>query len=157
MSTPRPDCPLCAVVAGSGLPPSYLVYQTPLWRLDHNTAPSDIPGWLVLKPTRHVENLAELTPEEAMELGQLIPAVAAAIQQETKADRVYLVSWGESARHIHIHFVPRALDWPVERRAHLVFNFDRNHPGVPAAEVAVLVPRIRQRLLSLLESGRGKA
>jgi diadenosine tetraphosphate (Ap4A) HIT family hydrolase len=96
----------CRANRGEVATPGGALYDDGLWRLEHALAPFPIVGWLILKPLRHVESLAELTPEEAAALGPLLRRITAALQAELTPARVYAALFAESVAHVHIHVIP---------------------------------------------------
>lgn len=107
------------------------IYHTAYWDVVHayNTA---LPGWLVLVARRHMAAIAELTDEEAAELGQLIRNVSIALREATGCLKTYVIQFAEAAEHPHVHFhiVPRMSDQPEDRRSTKIFTY----LGVPEAE-----------------------
>ena len=99
------------------------ILRTPGWDVVHsyNTA---LEGWLVLVVRRHITALAELTVDEAGELGPLIQSVSAALHQVTGCEKTYLAQFAEHPdhRHVHVHLVPRDPDHPPEARGPEVFS-----------------------------------
>ena len=101
------SCLACSVLEGRIHPPGGVVYEDELWVVDHSISPVALKGWLILKPRRHVENFGELTDEEATRFGPISRSAAAAVQKALGPDRVYVCSFGEEWRHVHVHVVPR--------------------------------------------------
>ena len=106
-------CMACDVLAGSIEAPGGVIHETRHWTVDH-AVPRWIRGWLIVKPKRHVEHLAELSPEEAAELGPLVRATSAAVARILEPQRVYVLSLGEEVHHIHLHVIPRYRELPPE-------------------------------------------
>lgn len=104
-------CMACDVLAGRIEAPGGVIHQTEHWSVDH-AVPRWLRGWLIVKPKRHVEHLAELAPEEAGELGPLVQATSAAVARLLEPERVYLLSLGEEVHHIHLHVIPRYRELP---------------------------------------------
>lgn len=86
--------------------PGGTLLETDFWVLEHS-ADIQLPGLLILKTRRHLENVSRLSREEAMELGPLIKRAASACQKATGADRIYVLSFGETVRHVHFWLLPR--------------------------------------------------
>jgi len=107
------------------------IYRTPYWDLVHsyNTA---LPGWLVLVARRHMGTIAELTPNEAAELGRLLPVVSQALQKVVGCQKTYVVQFAEHPEHPHVHFhvIPITADLPAGKRGPGVFGYH----GVPEEE-----------------------
>ncbi len=107
------------------------IYRTQHWDVVHsyNTA---LPGWLVLVVRRHIESIAELTEDEAAELGVLLQRVSAALKEITGCVKTYVIQFAEAAEHPHVHFhiIPRMSDQPDGRRSTKIFGY----LGVPEEE-----------------------
>jgi diadenosine tetraphosphate (Ap4A) HIT family hydrolase len=107
------------------------IHRTQYWDVVHsyNTA---LPGWLVLVIRRHIEAIAEMTEDEAVELGILIHHVSVALKEITGCVKTYVIQFAEAAEHPHVHFhiVPRMADQPEERRSTKIFGY----LGVPVEE-----------------------
>ena len=100
-------CLACEVLEGRIQPPGGVVYEDDNWVVDHSISPVRLKGWLIIKPRRHVEDLAELSPAEAGSIGPLASAASLAVREGLGAERVYICSFGEEWRHVHVHVVPR--------------------------------------------------
>ena len=61
----RVGCLACDANAGRLKAPGGVIYEDDLWRVEHALSPALLRGWLIVKPRRHVEHLAELTRDEA--------------------------------------------------------------------------------------------
>jgi len=104
VTQPPAPCPVCrSIVNGFSAPISGAKH----WRLRPHPAPSPIAGWSILDLHRHVEGWDALEAPEAAELGLVVRAASAAIRCITGCDRVYLLAFAESVRHVHLHLVPR--------------------------------------------------
>jgi diadenosine tetraphosphate (Ap4A) HIT family hydrolase len=128
------NCKTCQMLAlrDSGEAPLWdNIYRTPYWDLVHsyNTV---LPGWLVLVARRHIATIAELTPDEAAELGRLLPVVSQALQKVVGCQKTYVVQFAEHPEHPHVHFhvIPITADLPSEKRGPGVFS----HLGVAEEE-----------------------
>jgi diadenosine tetraphosphate (Ap4A) HIT family hydrolase len=121
-----------------------------MWRLEHTFEPIPMIGWLVLKPLRHVEAIADLTSDEAEALGPLLQRITRAVTEVLAPEKVYVVMLGEAVAHIHFHLVPRAHEVPEERRGPAVFSLleeahttGRNLADVKEAERIALAIKAR--------------
>jgi diadenosine tetraphosphate (Ap4A) HIT family hydrolase len=101
------ECLACDVLEGRIRPPGGVIFADEHWVVDHSISPVRLRGWLIVKPRRHVEDVADLTPAEAASLGPLASATARAVRDALGPDRVYVCSFGEEWRHVHVHVVPR--------------------------------------------------
>ena len=147
------ECATCRANRGALTTPGGVLYEDPLWRLEHAFEPVPLLGWLVLKPRRHVEALAALTDAEMASLGPLVKRVTVAMEQVLEPVKVYLCMYAESreAPHVHFHLIPRYADTPPERRGPGAFDYmrearaaGRNLADLAAVERAAAA--IRQRL-----------
>jgi diadenosine tetraphosphate (Ap4A) HIT family hydrolase len=101
------DCLACDVLEGGIRPPGGVIYEDELWVVDHSISPVRLRGWLIVKPRRHVEDFADLSAAEAASFGPLASVAARAVRDTLGAGRVYVCSFGEEWRHVHVHVVPR--------------------------------------------------
>ena len=106
------QCLACDVTARRIVPPGGTIHEEGGWLLEHAISPVPLKGWLILKPKRHVEHLAALNPDEAQALGPLIEKVSRAMMTALKPERVYVCSFGEVVKHVHLYFVPRYPNMP---------------------------------------------
>ena len=107
-------------------------------------------GWLVLKPQRHVEAVADLTPEEASALGPLLQRITQAMSEVLAPAKVYVALYAEAVSHIHFHLIPRAHDLPEALHGPAVFALledavttGQNRADSTAAERTALAIRAR--------------
>ena len=118
-------CVTCRANRGEIAAPGGVIYQDAHWRLEHTFEPIPMVGWLVLKPLRHVEMIADLTPDEAAALGTLLRRAAGAMRDVLNPVKVYvsLYAEAENAAHIHFHLIPRHDDLAEDRLGPWVFHF----------------------------------
>ena len=118
-------CVTCRANRGDIAAPGGVIYEDALWRLEHTFEPIPMVGWLVLKPLRHTESVADLTPEEAAGLGPLLQRAVSAMTDVLKSVKVYvsLYAEAENAAHIHFHLIPRHQGMAADRLGPLVFHF----------------------------------
>ena len=121
MNSSTATCVACRANRDEIVAPGGALYDDGLWRLEHTFEPMPMVGWLVLKPIRHVESLADLTAEEAAALGPLLRRITRAMTATLAPARVYAALFAESVPHMHIHLIPRAADLPEELRGPDVF------------------------------------
>lgn len=126
------------------------IYRTRFWYVVH-AYDSALPGWLVLVARRHIEAVAELTPEESAELGSLITLVSQVLQSVTGCLKTYVIQFAEAAGHphVHVHIVPRMADLPDERRGPRIFGYlGATEPErVPEAAMDALAAQVRTLLV----------
>jgi len=117
------DCFSCRLAAdGDPAPREAVLTTSPYWRVAH-AFDTDLPGWLVLLPRRHVTALHELTPDEAVELGPLLHELSTALREVVGCEKTYVMLFAEAEgfAHLHFHVVPRMPDQPVELRGPGIF------------------------------------
>ena len=102
----------CALTAVDG-PDNWIVRREPLAFVILNIYPYNS-GHVMVCPTRHVQALSDLTPEEGAALFSLAARTVDLLRGALRADSVNLGanlgrSAGGSIDHLHVHAVPR---WP---------------------------------------------
>jgi diadenosine tetraphosphate (Ap4A) HIT family hydrolase len=113
-------CLACDLASGRQMLPGGQILNADGWIVEHCVGPLTL-GTLIVKPKRHVVRVAELSAEEAEALGPLLRRVAAAVDELTEADQVYVCLWSHAGREpVHIHFVvqPVSRDEMVAHNAH---------------------------------------
>jgi diadenosine tetraphosphate (Ap4A) HIT family hydrolase len=116
-------CYACREAADTELPPRARVLRTEHWRVVH-TFEGGLPGWLVALPIRHVTAMAELTGEEAAELGPLLVDLSRVLTDELGCLKTYVMQFSEADgfSHTHFHVVPRMADQPAGLKGPGVFG-----------------------------------
>ena len=97
------NCLACQLAHGSVEVPGGLLHATTDWRVEHCVGPLGV-GTFIVKPTRHVTNLFDLTDVEAAELGPLLRLTADVARRLTPCEQVYCCLWSHAdgvAGHIH--------------------------------------------------------
>ena len=106
-----------------------------------------IPGWLILDARRHLSGPIDFSPAEARDWGGAVQAASSLVRDLTRCDRVYAVLFGEAARHLHLHLIPRHSEdgateaWAVADLYRAVARGQRS--AADPAVVAALVQRAR--------------
>lgn len=136
MSRGLEACMACDVLEGRLEAPGGTIFREGGWVLDHSLSPCALRGWLILKPERHVEHVAELTPEESASVGSLIQRASRALMAALDAERVYVMSMGEVVRHVHFYLVPRYADMPEHGLRVLSEMFSEGRPWACTDEAA---------------------
>lgn len=101
------------VVPGGAIYEDSLVYAGHVFPVDSPVADIYL-GHLIVEPKRHVPGLAELTDEEARQLGWLITRLSQILKQGQNAEHIYLFVLGHQVDHLHVHLVPRYPGTPHE-------------------------------------------
>jgi diadenosine tetraphosphate (Ap4A) HIT family hydrolase len=128
------ECKTCGLLArrDRGEAPLWdSIHRAPFWDVVHCNETSLL-GWTVVVARRHVGSIAELTREEALELGVLLRSVSVALREITHCEKTYVLQFaeGEGHHHVHFHVIPRMPDLPEEFRSVRIFK----HLGVPEAQ-----------------------
>jgi diadenosine tetraphosphate (Ap4A) HIT family hydrolase len=145
-------CLSCDLAEGRLPLPGGRIAETRLWLVDHTVGPLSV-GTLIVRPKRHVVHVAELTDEEAAELGPFLVRVARAVTQLFDPDQVYVGLWSHAGRvPVHIHWVVQPVtkalmaEFDGEYGPHLqVAMFDRNETPL-ADEVEAAAEELRALL-----------
>lgn len=99
------ECTACQLTAGTRDLPGGRIFRTERWVVEHCIGTLG-GGTLALKPFRHITRLAEMSDEEAAELGPLVQQTTSIIEALTDADQVYVCLWSHAEwTPGHIHFV----------------------------------------------------
>ena len=99
------DCSLCDV-------PSYRTLVSS-WASFCIAASDPLqPGHLVVAPIRHVHRLADLPPDELIDLMSAVARVVVAAEIVKSPDRYYVLHIGDKTPHYHFHLVPRSATAP---------------------------------------------
>jgi diadenosine tetraphosphate (Ap4A) HIT family hydrolase len=79
---------------------------------------------MVLALRRHVTTIADLTDEEARELGPLLRDVSQALEATTGCVKTYVAQFAEHPQHphVHVHVIPRYQDLDDEQRGPGIFS-----------------------------------
>lgn len=105
-------------------PDAEQVFLTADWRVVHATRCA-LAGWLVVLPRRHTTAISEHTAAEAQQLGRLLVAVSAAIEEHTGCSKTYVAQFAEAAgfEHTHFHVIPRSADLPPDLVGPRIFDY----------------------------------
>ena len=142
-TAPAGPCPECALARRGETPTGAPVLRRGPFVVHARPEPSPVPGWLVVAPVRHVEQVDELTPDELARLAPLVAEVAAALRAETACAKVYVSVFAEVLPHLHVHVVARPPDLPEEERGPRLFASGRR---ADEGERARLAARLHARL-----------
>jgi diadenosine tetraphosphate (Ap4A) HIT family hydrolase len=145
------SCLACDLLEGRRPLPGGIIHESGGWTIQHCVGPLGA-GTLVVVPSRHVVHVAELDDLEAAALGPLLRRAAAAVEQLTSPEQVYVTLWSHAgAVPGHIHFVVQ----PVTRATMDEFGlhgprlqvamFDRGEPP-DDREVEAFAERARELL-----------
>src|SRR5258708_891145 len=121
-SVPSP-CAVCASLAGPERKTP--IFEDDLWHVRHASAPSGVPGWMMLISRRHVAGPAHFDDREARTFGPVLRHFQRVLEEVTGALRIYTAAMGESSPHFHAHMVPRTATMPRDAKAWGVFDLER--------------------------------
>jgi diadenosine tetraphosphate (Ap4A) HIT family hydrolase/catechol 2,3-dioxygenase-like lactoylglutathione lyase family enzyme len=95
----------CALSRGEQDLPGGLIHRTRYWLVEHCVGPLGL-GTLIVKPERHVTSVADLSADEAAELGPLLRRASAVAGTLVPAEQVYNCLWSHAGgRPVHVHYV----------------------------------------------------
>jgi diadenosine tetraphosphate (Ap4A) HIT family hydrolase len=98
-------CLACDLSAGRRDLPGGLIHDAERWRVEHCVGPLGV-GTLLVKPTRHVTRVAELTTDEAQAQGPLLRRCAAVLDRLLKPEQTYICLWSHAGGEPgHIHYI----------------------------------------------------
>ena len=132
------DCIACSLSAGDLPLPGGRIFRTDSWLVEHCIGPLGL-GTLIVKPERHVTAVADLSEQEARELGPLLRSVSSVARRLVDADQVYNCLWSHAGGSpVHIHYVvqPVTRDQMTRFGSHgptlqvgMISNGERPDPG----------------------------
>jgi diadenosine tetraphosphate (Ap4A) HIT family hydrolase len=143
-------CFVCRLVQRDpSLPPHEVI-----WRSDEVIAFLDgfptVYGHVLVAPTAHREQVtADFTLHDYLGLQRIVYALAEAVRQALRPERVYVLSLGSQQlnAHVHWHVVPCPPGLPLEEQQGALL--DKARSGIlslPPEEMAALVARLRSFL-----------
>jgi diadenosine tetraphosphate (Ap4A) HIT family hydrolase len=98
-------CLACDLTHGRRPLPGGLIHKAGGWLVEHCVGPLGV-GTLIAKPERHVTAVADLTEEEAAQLGPLLRRASHVASRLVDADQVYNCLWSHAGGvPVHIHYV----------------------------------------------------
>ena len=106
-SIPCSICRLHDAIAAGGAEADLLIWRQGPWLLRHHPLPAPLPGWLLLDSARHLGGPADFQAGEAAAFGPMLQRASALVRQLSGCERVYAIAFGEGARHLHVHLIPR--------------------------------------------------
>lgn len=159
-----PGCMSCDILAGKRTPPGGVIYQNEYWHVDSVVGPVYWRGFLIIKLKRHCEQLAVLTPAEADALGPVIRITCAALTAVLQPAKVYVCSFGDGVKHIHLWVLPRppemrpGMHWVMlnlDLRTLLTRRFGVKRWLCDDDEVVELADRLREQFHQRLHQENG--
>ncbi|MGV8970675.1 MAG: HIT family protein [Rhodoglobus sp.] len=98
------------------------VRLTEHWRVI--THKSGLPGWLLVVARRHVLGIADLSVDEAADLGGQLREASRALVETLGAQKTYVMQFSEDTPHLHFSVVPRMPDIPNDRKGFAVAEYN---------------------------------
>jgi diadenosine tetraphosphate (Ap4A) HIT family hydrolase len=146
--TPCGICRLHADIAAGTAEADLLIHRQGPWLLRHHPLPAPLPGWLLLDSRRHLGGPVDFEPDEAAAFGPMLQRASALVRQLSGCDRVYAIAFGEGARHLHVHLIPRHGQDPASESWKVADLYramlERQRPPADPDAVAHLVRRARE-------------
>ncbi len=137
--------PTAGAPSGFGPDDGTLVWSNARWRLGLVDRDSGLPVQLVLSPLEH-HDLPSLPADLAAEMGQLIVAVADAVEHVPSVGRVQLAKYGDGGAHLHLFFFGRPAR-VLQFRGSPLLDWEENLPRVPLAVLQANARVVAERLL----------
>jgi len=110
------------------------------------------PGYALVCPKRHVEDLAEdLSPEAYLRLQAQVHRLARALKQVFDAERIYVLSVGsqQGNSHLHFHVVPLPRGVPYEQQQYHALMAEHGVLRPDEAELAAMAAAISKVYASI--------
>lgn len=148
------NCKSCQAVQGLiSLVATPRILETKHWVVEHGH-PTALKGWLVVVLKRHCRAIHDLTAEETLEFGRLLPIICQALHEVLKTESEYVVQFaeGEGFHHVHFHMIARMPQWPESLRGRRVFDWMGEKVDNPLSgeDLTPLALEIREYMLEHL-------
>lgn len=141
----------CDVIEGRVQAPGGVIHEDEHWLVDHSVSPVMLAGFLIVKPKRHVEHIADLLPEEAASMGQVLRDTSLALLRVAKPDKVYVASFGSLVKHVHFYLIPRLPSMPEDLTgAELLTEVFSGRWAATDEEAAEVARRVREEYQEVL-------
>ena len=132
------------------------VWEDRLWRVTTSLFAEHL-GFSYLEPKRHIPYITDLDGEEAATLGPTLARVSASLKEVTGAELVFVLVFGGTIPHLHLHLVPfRPGDpepelVPGDKQVRILPNglqvsISKDFPPLPEDQLREAADRIRERL-----------
>ncbi|MEW1955711.1 hypothetical protein [Terrabacter sp. NPDC080008] len=121
-----------------------VVWSNERWRLGLSSD-TGLPVMLVLQPLEH-HDLTTLPIELAAEMGQLVVAIADAVEHVPSVGRVQLAKWGDGGAHLHLVFLGRPARM-LQFRGSPLIDWEDNLPRVPLDVLQANARVVAERLV----------
>jgi len=138
------DCVICRHVSKTDETADHYVWESEHWLLRHSNE-TNIEGYLILEPRRHILDFAEANEDELRSYGAVIAAAMKAIKKVVSPVRIYTFTLAESCPHLHVHLIPRSDDFPKAWRARGIMAYPLS-PTVNPARMPEICASLRSEL-----------
>lgn len=144
------NCIICNQNAGTIDITDQIIWQNEDWLLRHHKEPFPLKGWLLLQPKRHVQGVAYFNQKEASEFGNLTRLICLELQTILTISKVYMIAFGESIDHMHVHFIPRYPSLPSKFLGFGIADLYRRIAncdigGASKNDVSILIEELKER------------
>jgi diadenosine tetraphosphate (Ap4A) HIT family hydrolase len=103
-------CFACDLSHGRVHLPGGSIHRTDHWVVEHCAGPLGVVT-LIVKPSRHLVHVSDLTQSEATEMGPLLRRASSVVMELARPEQVYVCLWSHGP--VHIHFVIQPVDSTV--------------------------------------------
>lgn len=86
--------------------PNLTIFTTALWTVQLNKVQCYL-GWCEIVLNRHMDDFTDITKEEQDELFVIIKKLKLALTRSFQSDKFNFSVLGNTANHVHMHFIPR--------------------------------------------------
>jgi len=150
------DCGVCTIHRDPAQLEPMEIWRSEHWLLRHHPHPSPLAGWCLLDARRHCGGPLDFSAAEAAEWGLIVQRASLLVKQTSGCERVYAIAFGEGARHLHLHLIPRCSGIP-ETEAWAVADLyrdvkDKRRLAAADSEVDAWIQDARHQALSLMAS-----
>ena len=106
-SDDRNQCGICRLHDDASALAPAVIWEDSHWLLRHHPLPAPLVGWCLLDAKRHLGGPIDFTDLEAGAWGRVVQRASSLVKQVSGCDRVCAIAFGEGARHLHLHLIPR--------------------------------------------------
>ncbi|MEB3158460.1 MAG: diadenosine tetraphosphate hydrolase [Synechococcus sp.] len=149
------SCPICSLHRDVSRLGGDEIWRNDRWLLRHHADPAPLVGWCLLDSRRHLGGPIDFVPEEAAEWGHVVMRATQLVKRVSGCDRVYAIAFGEGARHLHLHLIPRHGSDPRTSAWSVADLYRQIEAGdqqpVPRADVARFLATARQLASACLD------
>lgn len=145
------NCFICEKHEGKNEASKYHIISTSLISIYH-MYPKDnrvYLGHVFIEMNRHISGLADMSVEEAAEVGKYQMVVSKVFSRFFDAEHIYSFVFGDGVDHLHIHLIPRYRGAPIEYRGVKVDEWS----GAPHGDEETTIDfcrNLKERILDVL-------